>query len=338
MPRRVQLPEHLLEHPFAVHDGTRAGVSPKRMRGSDLSSPYPGVRRFGAPPDGLLERCRAYAQRMSHDQLFSHGTAALLWGIPLPDEYGLREIHGRPERDPAILHVASLNGTRPRVAGVRGHELSDRRIRCVLRHGLRVTDAASTWVHLAASLTLPDLVAAGDHLVLTPRSRHPIERRPFCGVDDLVARLRNVRGGGHVKAARALHLIRDGAESRRETHLRLQLLGHGLPEPDLQGVILDAHGRFVARGDLVYPAFKVLVEYDGQQHRESSMQFHHDVARHEALLAEGWTHLRADLHTPLAGRDSAPARTERALRARGWSPGTPVPSLSAPKRGFSGQK
>ncbi|TAJ50020.1 MAG: hypothetical protein EPO52_01450 [Herbiconiux sp.] len=247
--------------------------------------------------------------------VFSHTTAALLWGVPLPvalEQAGLIHVaaHTRPGR--------VIPQTRPRVRGVVGHELSDRRIRRCIRHGLPVTDAATTWLQLAPLVSLHDLVAAGDHLVLTPRHENSELDRPFTTVADLAARVVGFRGRGRRTADAALGLIRDGAESRRETHLRLALVEAGLPEPELQHPIAHADGRFIAYGDMAYPRYGVLVEYDGQQHREDSRQYHRDVERHDEIIAEGWLHIRVDKHAPRSGPGSAAARTRSALTARGW--------------------
>ncbi len=95
---------------------------------------------------------------------------------------------------------------------------------------------------------------------------------------------------------------------------------NGLPEPELQSKILDDHGRFIGYGDLAYPEFKVLVEYDGQQHRTDAVQYHEDGIRHDELLAAGWKHIRVDKESPRFGQLSAPVRARQALHARGWRP------------------
>jgi len=310
MPRHVTIPEHLHDRPFAVDVGRRYGLSQKRMRGRDLETPFRGVRRkVGVRPE-FIAQCDSYLPRLAPGHIFSHVTAARLWDMPLPSHV---------DRD-LTLHVSAYRrGTRPRIGGVIGHELSDRRIRVATRHGMPVTDAATTWVQLAAFLTIDDLVAAGDHLVLTPRQPEVAEDpRPFATIAELADRLRRDRGYGHRRAIVAAELLREGSESRRESHLRLNLQRHGLPEPVLQAKILDSAGGFIGYGDIAYPSHKVLVEYDGQQHRTDSQRYHDDVVRHDRLIAEGWVHIRADKHTPSTGPGSAAARAASALRSRGW--------------------
>ena len=83
---------------------------------------------------------------------------------------------------------------------------------------------------------------------------------------------------------------------------------------------MDEHGLRIGYGDLVYPEFTVLVEYEGEQHRTSSRQFYRDIERHEALHRVGWILIRESKEAPYSGPRSTPARTEFALRSRGWCP------------------
>ncbi|GAA2236844.1 hypothetical protein GCM10009851_22310 [Herbiconiux moechotypicola] len=215
------------------------------------------------------------------------------------------------------MHVSSCDGNnRPRLGGVRGHELSDRAIRVVSRHGLRVVDAVSTWFHLAAVLTLDELVAAADHLVLTPRFADPHDPRPYVLPEELTQRVLASRSRGRRRALEALEFVRDGAESPRETQLRLRLVRAGLPEPACNVAILENDGTLIGYGDLVYRSERVVVEYDGEQHRTDDRQHHRDLERHEALLGAGWLHVRETKRTPHAGPRSTVSRVRDALTTR----------------------
>jgi very-short-patch-repair endonuclease len=273
------------------------------MRSSDLGIPFRGVRSAHGDPD-FAALCRAYAERMTSIQCFSHITAARLWDIPLP----------RSCMAENRLHVSSLGGTRPRIRGAIGHEISDKRYRLVEVDALRVTDPASRWLQLVSFLMLDELVIAGDHLVAETLTHRP---HALCSREALADRARGIRGHRMSVVRHALELIRCRSESPRETRLRLALVRHGLPEPELNFEIRDELGTFIARADMGYPAFKVLVEYDGEQHRTDSWQYHRDVERHDALLADGWVHIRARKHSPTTGERAPQARAERALRERG---------------------
>jgi very-short-patch-repair endonuclease len=179
-----------------------------------------------------------------------------------------------------------------------------------------VTDPQSTWLHLAVILGERDLVAAGDHLVRSP----PVSgTTPLATINSLVERARGYHGRGAVRARAAASRIREGAESRPESLLRLLLVDAGLPEPELQVSITDSAGRFLARADMAYPDWRVIVEYDGDQHRTSTEQYEKDVSRIESLTFAGWSVVRV---RALGLRD--PSTTHRrvaaALRRAGYAP------------------
>ncbi len=303
-----ELPVEFRDAAFPVREGMAGGLTRKRMRASDLERPFHGVRRRQRGDGDVLARCRAYAPLLRDGDVFSHATAALLWGAPLP---------GRFAAD-ATLHVTAIAGaTRPRSAGVVGHIAADAAIRIRSRHDLPVVDPVTAWLHLAPVLSLDDLVAMGDHLVLTPRRQNPEDRRPYASRAELESRVQRFRGRGKRNAREALQLVREGAESPRETRLRLRLVRHGLPEPGLNVEITDERGLRIGFGDLVYPSFKVLVEYEGEQHRTDSTQFYRDIERHEQLARAGWLLIRESKESPLTGLRSTPERARHALLSRG---------------------
>lgn len=322
MPRSTRLPEGLREGVFSVGSAVEQGVGRGRLRGSDLERPFRGVRAHPGAADDLLGRCRAYATRLRPGDYFSHTTAARLWGVPLPARY---EHESR-------LHVSTaLPNRAPTGAGIRGHQVEVLKGAVVLRHGLPVSDAATTWCDIAGVLTrssrstgvisgLDDLVAAGDHLVLTPERDDPDDPRPYTRIPELAAR---VAGGFHRRGIRSARLavpqIRDGAESRPETLVRLALIARGLTEPELQVRLFDDGGAFIGRADMYYPSFRVVVEYDGEQHRTDDTQYAKDARRVEEfqLARNAVVRIRKQA---LPNLWLECARVERTLRARGWTP------------------
>ncbi len=191
-------------------------------------------------------------------------------------------------------------------------------VRVVRRNGLALVDPATLWCQLGDLLPLPDLVAVGDALTLEPVFAETREERPWIAVHELADRVRLFRGRGKVAAAKALTLVRPGAESRQETLLRLAILHAGLPEPEVNGNVCDVQGRFLGRGDMIYRRWKVIVEYDGDQHRTSTKQFDRDVLRLEGFAAAGWTVVRVVGRSFFGERDACIARIRRALSEAGW--------------------
>ncbi|MBD8000571.1 endonuclease domain-containing protein [Oerskovia gallyi] len=113
-------------------------------------------------------------------------------------------------------------------------------------------------------------------------------------VDEVLAAATSLRGGRGVRSVPdVLALCDAGAESPRETALRLLLVLAGLPRPVTQHVVRDASGRFVARVDLAWPLRKVAVEYDGAHH-DAPDRIRRDRARLNALRRCGWTVLVVD--------------------------------------------
>jgi hypothetical protein len=90
-----------------------------------------------------------------------------------------------------------------------------------------------------------------------------------------------------------IHAARDGAESVRETLLRLLVVRAGFVEPELQIEVVDADGAFVARLDMGWRQARAAVEYDGAVHREDE-RYAEDLRRHNGLRACEWRVLQVD--------------------------------------------
>lgn len=75
-----------------------------------------------------------------------------------------------------------------------------------------------------------------------------------------------------------------------ESVLRWLVHRGGLPRPVPQFVVRDVDG-IVGRADLAWPEQKVIVEFDGDIHRERDV-FVKDARRQNRLITAGWTVLR----------------------------------------------
>lgn len=95
-----------------------------------------------------------------------------------------------------------------------------------------------------------------------------------------------VRGVRRLRAA--MELVDAGAESPRETRLRLLLIAGGLPAPETQIEFHDLRLRV----DMGWREWKVAVEYDGIQHWTDGRQRAWDIERIARLEAEGWAVVR----------------------------------------------
>lgn len=323
MPRLVPIPTQLLDQPFTIAMGRAAGLSDDRMFGPDLESPFYAVRWRREQPEGVhplgqgilggseFRLCAAFRTKMRAGQFFSHTTAAELWRVPLP----------RDNRRGGGVHVSTIAPlVPPRGRGVVGHRLTGRDVLIRDRFDFAVADAATTWCQLAELLGHDDLVAAGDHLVLTPAVLDTEDFRPYVTLVELTARVAGLSGRGVRAARRAILSVRDGAESRPESLVRLALIRAGLPEPELNVDIRSSQGTFLGRCDMVYRRWRVIVEYDGDQHRTDTAQYEKDIGRIDRLIAAGWIVVRIRMRGLFAEADASVARVEAALRSRGWGP------------------
>lgn len=88
----------------------------------------------------------------------------------------------------------------------------------------------------------------------------------------------------------ALDLIDAGAESPRETYLRLLLIDAGFPRPRTQIRVATDHETYYL--DMGWEDLMVAVEYDGDQHRTDRKRHAYEIRRAETLAALGWLVIR----------------------------------------------
>ena len=106
--------------------------------------------------------------------------------------------------------------------------------------------------------------------------------------------MRIVSASRGMKAARiALGLIDGGAQSPKETWLRLLLVRAGFPQPQTQIVVHNEWGWPDAYLDMGWEDIKVAAEYDGEQHQTSRYHYLKDIRRLEKLERPyGWIVVR----------------------------------------------
>ena len=233
--------------------------------------------------DEMLRLSRAYATRMSPASFFSHITAAVIWGIPLP------------RLNDHLLDVSVFRPARaPRTSGVRGHELDPRLVHSTERNGLPVSSPASTWACLGTVLSPYDLVAAGDAVVCIRASAggNASASPALATLGQLRAAMNAGRRPGVGALRDALGRVRTGSWSRLETWVRLILIDAGLPEPQLNFDAYDNAGVFLGCIDLAYPELKIAIEYEGAHHWMTAQQFQRDLDRLNRLVENGWRIVR----------------------------------------------
>jgi hypothetical protein len=173
--------------------------------------------------------------------------------------------------------------------------------------GVPVLDPERSFVDSATLLDVRHLVRAGDALV----------RQGHTTCERLLDFVRRSHLDGVVRARVAAGFVRERVDSFRETDVRLLIVLAGLPEPEVNVNVTADDGSWLARGDLVYHAYRLVVEHDGWHHERNADQRQKDHYRRERLEAAGWTLIvitTADFRHPI----SIVARIHEALVRRGY--------------------
>lgn len=108
-------------------------------------------------------------------------------------------------------------------------------------------------------------------------------------VERIAARYPGARGIRRLRTA--LDLADGGAESPKETELRLLLVRDGLPRPTTQ-ILVMKQGHKPRRVDMGWPQWKIGFDYDGEQHFANPDDYADDIERLEFLAAQGWIIVR----------------------------------------------
>lgn len=101
------------------------------------------------------------------------------------------------------------------------------------------------------------------------------------------------RGARGVRRCReALELMDAGAESPKETWLRLLVMAAGYPRPRTQIPVLDFDGYPFAYLDMGWEGPMIALEYDGNIHQTDRARYAWDAKRLRKVQRQGWLHIR----------------------------------------------
>ncbi|WP_211320832.1 hypothetical protein [Arthrobacter livingstonensis] len=310
MVMRPRLPGKCATRSFTYVEAVSAGATVSRLRARDLHTPSRQIRVPSGVEQTLLDRVRPYTA-LGESRYISHSTAALLHGIPLPREFEqLRAVHLSRPSSAAI----------PRRKGVIGHRQNLRDDEVMLLGDIPVTTPARTFLDLAAILRLDDLVAAADHLICEHDRYFEPRKFPIVAEGTLRSYLADKHHvPGLDKARAAVELMRVGADSPRETRLRLILFRAGLPEFTANHVIDNDPGENVVYPDLGCEEFRVCGEYEGEVHQTPEKQLR-DRNRDQRTRVHGWLQVKVYNKDMQQGDAYVVAMFTKALRERGWKP------------------
>ncbi|WP_082942919.1 DUF559 domain-containing protein [Mycobacterium sp. 852002-40037_SCH5390672] len=176
-----------------------------------------------------------------------------------------------------------LHSNRNRLPGlrVRGDHIECDEVESI--DGIPVTTPARTVLDLGCWYPTNEAVAAIDALMRAVAVK-------VADVEILAERYNARRG---IRRARtAIRLADPGAQSPKESWLRLLLIQAHLPPPQTQIAVSDEFCDLTVYLDMGWEDVKVAVEYDGEQHRSDRWQYTWDIRRAEMLERLGWIVVR----------------------------------------------
>lgn len=257
------IPETLHGRPFTTAEAYTAGVTDSMLYGQRFARIFRGVYRTTETMPDFPFLLQAALLLLPPHSAVSHLTCLRLFGFAAGPLFPLHFSTNQPHRAPASGIVVHR-----RQAPLHTRTTSD----------FTTLGPMRTFVDVATQLGDRALLRVGDWMLMRKLFRLD-ELRQYVGDSHL---------NGVQRARRVAHLMRLGVASPRESDVRWEVVKAGLPEPELNAEIFDDHGHWLARGDLVFRAWKLLVEYDGRQHVLDPRQVQWDHLRREALEAAGW--------------------------------------------------
>jgi len=264
MPR---IPRELTTRPFSLDEARAAGLTLSALRGQAWlrlgSRLY--CWRGAASNEGwaLLYACH---RMLPSEAVFVGRTAAWMHRLNVK------------VANPVEVAVPMDCNLRSR-AGLEVHHSAVTLSETISIRGLRATTLDRTLIDLCARSETVEALIALDmavHGKLTNREKlhHSADR---------------THGRPGAARLRSLAEYAAPAESPMETRLRWLLIQAGLPRPEAQTDLHDESGRFVGRADLFYPVARLVIEFDGGNHRERLVS---DDRRQNLLTTAGYRVLR----------------------------------------------
>ena len=274
MGKTPRIPTGLRSTPFTLDEARHAGLTARALSGKSWRRISNGLYRWSELPEDPWLTLSAWRRVLPPEAVFVGATAAWLFGLDL-----------KPT-DPVEVVVPASSGIRTR-AGL------------IVRHR-EIPSSEVVTVRRLRALALP-LTLAGLCLQRPPvEALVALDMAVHLGLTDRVALIQfaeAARGRPGMARMRLLALLAAPAESPMETRLRWLLIQAGLPRPEVQANLRDAAARFVGRADLYYPDARLVLEYDGDNHRQRLVE---DNRRQNALINAGYRLLRftaSDIHS-----------------------------------------
>ena len=235
----------------------------------------------------------ATAAMLGPEAVVSHGSAALLYGLPTWPS-ARRRVH--------VTRSRSSGGQRRSIVHVHPAPFASTDLQVIDQ--IVATSLGRTVLDLARTLPLHQAVAAGD-------------RALQIGLDpaELARGLTAMKSWPGVRRARqCCDLLDPRTESPGESVSRVRFVEQGIPAPQVQFAVYDERGALVARCDFGWEEQRTLGEFDGKikygrllrQGQTSEDAVYREKLREDALRDRGWQVVRwtwQDLNRPEVIRD-----------------------------------
>lgn len=251
--------------PFTLDDARAAGLSRGALRGSSWRRVASRLYTPADLPLDMWQLLGTWRRLMPREAVFAARTAAWMHGVPLRAS------------DP-ICVIVPPNMTMQR-AGVMAR-------RCLLPESetVAVKGLPATTLHRA----LADLCFYERPVEVLVAIDMALHRR-LTAREKLLQYAKTASGIKRIRSFRVLAELGEPAQSAMETRLRWLLLEAGLPRPGVQIELYDDGGELLGVADLYYPKARLVIEYDGGNHRDRLVS---DNRRQNLLLGAGYRILR----------------------------------------------
>lgn len=261
-----------LRGPFLGVEALDAGLVRKHQLCSRYTVIFPGVYLArGIDP--------SFAQRVQAAWLWTQRGGVIV-GLTAARLYGAKWLS-----DSLPIELEWANARPPR--GISTRTMSLGHGETVVLSGLPVTSLSRTAFDVARSRPLSAAVERLDALGNGTQL-------DCAQVRELIDRHRGARGIRQV--GRVLDLHDPGAQSPKETWLRILVTSAGFPRPRTQIPVRCNAGTYYL--DMGWEELKLALEYDGDHHRTDRVQFARDIVRLEELASQGWAVIRVAADTP----------------------------------------
>jgi len=252
--------------PFSLDEARDAGLTLTALSSKAWKRIGAELYQWAELPEDHLLTLAAWQRVLPPEIVFVGATAAWLHGLDLEPS------------NPVEVAVPASSGLRSR-AGLVVRRSEVPRVDLVSIRRLRATTLPRTLAEICLRRPPVEALVAIDMAV----HKRLTDSRALA---QYAEKMKGRRGAARLHS---LALLAAPAESPMETRLRWLLIQAGLPRPEVQTNLRDTGSKSVPRADLYYRAARLVVEYDGGNHRERLVE---DDRRQNLLVRAGYRLLR----------------------------------------------